>query len=186
MNPRCSFATAMFAIVAIWHATGAEAQNGGWQLLRVPGATNFNGFAWYRSWVKVPDSYFAAHERNLFEESVGIYIRDLAGAHEAWVNGQKIGTAGAFPPDYRSSGSVIHRHKVPTGTLRKGAWNEIAVRVYNPAGPGGFRADAPFIMDYFMECTFQGMWEFRLGDAYKPGGAVTNKPGAATFEHFRE
>src|SRR5687768_2498195 len=82
-------------------------------LLNVPGATNFSGFAWYRAWVKVPDSYFASHERNLFEESVGVYIRDLAGAHEVWVNARRIGSGGAFPPGYRSGQGTFHRHKVP-------------------------------------------------------------------------
>ena len=158
----------------------------GWQLVSVPGATNFTGFAWYRAWVKVPDSYFAKHERNLFEESVGINIRDLAGAHEVWMNSRKIGTGGAFPPNYQSGQETIHRHKVPVGTLRKGAWNEIAIRVYNPSGPGGFVGDAPFIMDYFLECVFLGPWEFRLGDGYTPGGAMTNKPTFAAFDQFRE
>jgi putative membrane-bound dehydrogenase-like protein len=158
----------------------------GWQLVSVPGFTNFTGAAWYRAWVKVPDAYFSRHERNLFEESVGVNIRDLAGAHEVWVNGRKVGTGGAFPPAYRSGRETIHRHKVPAGTLRPREWNEIALRVYNPSGPGGFFGDAPFIMDYFLECIFEGPWEFRRGDGYTPGGAVTNRPAAAAFEKFRE
>src|SRR5262245_1507180 len=176
------------ALAALSRALAADAPVAGWQLASVPGATNFNGVGWYRAWVKVPDSYFAKHERNLFEESVGVYIRDLAGAHEVWVNGTNLGTGGTFPPDYRSGRETFHRHKVPVGTLRKGAWNEIAIRVYNPtnAGPGGFLGDAPFIMDYFMECVFEGSWEFRLGDGYKPGGAVTNRPAVATFDKFRD
>jgi putative membrane-bound dehydrogenase-like protein len=157
-----------------------------WQLVPVPGATNFTGTAWYRAWVKVPDSYFSKHERNLFEESVGVNIRDLAGAHEVWVNNRKIGTGGAFPPRYASGREALHRHKVPVGTLRKGAWNEIAIRVYNPAGPGGFLGDAPFIMDYFLECVLDRAWEFQLGEGYTPGGAVTNKPAVAAFDQFRE
>ena len=175
-------------IVAASPALGADAPEttAHWQSVPVPGATNFTGVAWYRAWVKVPDSYFAKHERNLFEESVGVNIRDLAGAHEAWMNGKKIGSGGAFPPDYRSGREAIHRHKVPVGTLRKGAWNEIAIRVYNPSAPGGFVGDAPFIMDYFLECEFKGTWEFRLGDGYTPGGAVTNKPAVAAYDQFRE
>src|SRR5574339_204044 len=83
-------------------AADAPARPGDWEPIHVPGATNFTGTAWYRAWVKVPDSYFTKHERNLFEESVGIYIRDLAGAHDVWVNGKRIGTGGAFPPGYQS------------------------------------------------------------------------------------
>jgi len=167
-------------------AASAPADAARWSLVPVPSATNFTGIAWYRAWVQVPDAYFAKHERNLFEESVGVNIRDLAGAHEVWVNGRKIGTGGAFPPDYRSGRELTHRHKVPVGTLHKGAWNEIAIRVYNPSGPGGFLGDAPFVMDYFLECVFEGSWEFRLGDGYTPGGAATNKPAVAVFDQFRE
>lgn len=172
-----------------------------WQRIKVPGAwpapaataapgaeSGAAEFAWYRAWVKVHDSFFTKHERNLFEESVGVNIRDLAGAHEVWVNGKKIGTGGAFPPGYRSGRAAIHRHKVPVGTLQKGAWNEIAIRVHVPrgAGPGGFLGDAPFIMNYFMECVFEGEWEFRAGDGYAPGGALATPPAGATFSAFRE
>jgi len=150
-----------------------------------PGA---DGLAWYRCWVKVHDSFFSSHERNLFEESVGVNVRDLAGAHEVWVNGRKLGTGGAFPPDYRSGREAVHRHKVPVGTLKKGQWNEVAIRVYTPpgSGPGGFLGDAPFIMNYFMECVFEGAWEWRRGGDYAPGGARAQKPAAAAFDAFRE
>ncbi|MGH7958470.1 MAG: hypothetical protein ACREH8_15875, partial [Opitutaceae bacterium] len=167
-----------------------------WQRLAVPGpapataatAADAGEFAWYRAWVKVHDSFFTKHERNLYEESVGVNIRDLAGAHEVWVNGRKIGAGGAFPPAYQSGRAILHRHKVPVGTLRKGAWNEIALRVYLPrgAGAGGFLGDAPFIMNYFMECVFEGEWEFRQGDGYAPGAALETPPAGATFSVFRE
>ncbi len=168
-----------------------------WQRVTVPGAApasaagdaaGADGFAWYRTWVKVHDSFFTRHERNLFEESVGVNLRDLAGAHEVWVNGKKIGTGGAFPPAYQSGRAVLHRHKVPVSTLRPGAWNEIAIRVYLPrgTGPGGFLGEAPFIMNYFMECVLEGEWEFRHGDGYTPGGALDTPPAGPTFSAFRE
>ena len=157
-----------------------------WQPVNVPGPLTFSGQAWIRLWVKVPDSYFAAHPRNLFEESVGLHIRDLAGAHEAWVNGRRIGAGGAFPPDYQSGREVIHRHKVPVGTLVKGQWNEIALHLYMPAGPGGFLGDAPFIMDYFTEGTFEGTWQFMRGADYTPGSARAEPPPVAAFERFHE
>jgi putative membrane-bound dehydrogenase-like protein len=189
MRIKAHFVASLFGALVVLSAGRAVDLPGaspGWQLISVPGSTNWTGTAWYRAWVKVPDSYFSSHERNLFEESVGVNIRDLAGAHEVWVNGKKLGTGGTFPPNYRSGRETIHRHKVPAGTLRRREWNEIALRVYNPSGPGGFLGDAPFIMDYFLECIFEGPWEFRLGDGYMPGGAVTNKPGAAAFDRFRE
>ncbi|NCZ71839.1 MAG: hypothetical protein EBY80_17135, partial [Actinobacteria bacterium] len=106
---------------------------------------------WYRTWVRVDDSFFTKHERNLFEESVGLHFRDLVGTHEAFVNGVKVGAG---------SGREVFRHKVPVGTLRKGEWNEILFHVHQPEGKGGFRGEAPFIMNYFMECVLEGAWEY--------------------------
>src|SRR6185503_7302129 len=149
-----------------------------WQPVQVSGPRKTRDeVAWYRTWVKVDDGFFSKHERNLFEESVGINIRDLAGAHEVWVNGKKIG----------AGDKGLQRHKVPVGTLRKGEWNEVALRVVTPAGAaGGFLAEAPFIMNYFMECIFEGPWEYRPGADYTPGGALAKKPATATFDAFRE
>lgn len=157
-----------------------------WQTLQVPGKHEIAGTAWLRAWVKVHDSFFTKHERNLYEESVGVNIRDLAGAHEVWVNGKKIGGGGSFAPHYRSAGSEVFRHKVPVGTLRKGEWNEIAIRMQVPSGPGGFLGEAPFIMNYEQECIFQGEWEFRAGADYQPGGALPAKPARAAFDSFHE
>lgn len=166
-----------------------------WSPIPVPGtwetkgpaeAKSYDGIAWYRTWVKVHDSFFTKHERNLFEESVSVNIRDLADAHEVYVNGKKIGEGGQFPPDFRSGRGQVHRHKVPVGTLHKGEWNEIAIRVYNQSGPGGFTGEAPFIMNYFMESVLEGPWEFHLGDGYKPGEALKDKPASSAFDQFRE
>jgi hypothetical protein len=175
------FSEAFLFLTLISAACSAE-----WQPAKVPGPIDFTGTAWLRAWVRVDDSFFTPHERNLFEESVGVNIRDLAGAHELWVNGRKIGGGGAFPPDYQGAGSANFRHKVPVGTLRKSEWNEIAIRLHNPSGPGGFLGDAPFIMNYFVECVFEGTWEINLSDDYYPGGPLTSKPPRATFEVFRE
>lgn len=141
--------------------------------------------AWYRTWVRVDDSFFTKHERNLFEESVGVNIRDLEGAHEIWVNGVRIGEGGSFPPAYRSGRREIYRHKVPVGTLRKGEWNEILLRVGAPGGRAGFLGEAPFIMNYFVECVLEGPWEFSA-TPLTPGPARREKPATSAFSSFRE
>ena len=185
------FALTALALLSV-HAVAAE-----WRMIEVPGTwdagtargvADAGHTAWYRTWVKVHDSFFTRHDRNLYEESVGVNLRDLEGAHEVWVNGVKIGTGGAFPPNYQNGRGAIHRHKVPVGTLRKGEWNEVAIKVHRPAepGPAGFLGDAPFIMNYFWECIFAGKWEFRAGDEYTPGGALKEKPATTAFDSFRE
>src|SRR5690606_4311075 len=116
-----------------------------------------------RSWVKPHDSFFSKHERNLFEESVGFNFSDLPGTHEIWVNGVKIG---------EGSEPGIIRYKVPVGTLVKGQWNEVAVKTSPADGAVGFRREAPFLMNYFWECIFEGEWEILSGDDYTPGKAL--------------
>jgi putative heme-binding domain-containing protein len=157
-----------------------------WQAVQVPGPQAFTGTAWYRCWVRVADSFFTPHDRNLFEESVGVNLREFAGAHEVWVNGRRAGIGGSFPPEYRNGFDDLHRHKVPVGTLRKGLWNEIAIRVHVPSGRGGFLGPAPFIMDYFVECVFEGEWEFLASAEYQPGPALAARPARAAFSEFRE
>ena len=171
----------MTRLPALFFLLAAAPQAAEWRTVAVPGprtASEAAEVAWYRAWVKVDNSFFSKHERNLFEESVGINIHGLAGTHEAWVNGRKIG----------GGDKGLHRHKVPVGTLRKGEWNEVALKVSTPAGaaPGGFLAEAPFIMNYFMECIFEGPWEYRPGGDYTPGEAAAKKPAAAAYDAFRE
>ena len=176
---------------------GAQPVAGDWQSIRVPGAweTNgpatardYDGFAWYRAWLKPHDGFFTPHERNLFAESVTLNIRGLADAHEVFVNGTHVGSGGAFPPQFRSGREGNHRHKIPPGLLRKGEWNEIAIRVYNASGPGGFLSEAPFVMDYFNECVMEGEWEWRAGDgaSWAKGSALKEKPSRAAFDKYHE
>lgn len=131
---------------------------------------------WLRTWVRVDDSFFTKHERNLFEESVGIHFRDLVGTHALFVNGVQVG-AGA--------GREVFRHKVPVGTLKKGEWNEVIFHVRHPAGKGGFFGEAPFIMNYFMECVLEGAWEYSA-TPLAPGPALKPQPALSSFAKFHE
>lgn len=166
----------LIPLLALFFLSG-PARAAEWETIAVPGPRAGGGTAWMRSWVKVHDSFFTKHERNLFEESVGFNLSGLTGAHEVWVNGVKIGASDA---------PGLHRHKVPVGTLRPGEWNEIAIRLESDEGPLGFRSEAPFLMNYFWECIFEGEWEFLAGADYQPGKALVEKPPRATFEDFRE
>ena len=148
-----------------------------WQPAKVPGPIPVNGTSWLRCWVKPHDSFFTKHDRNLFEESVGFNFSDLPGTHEVWVNGVKIGEGGELG---------ILRYKVPVGTLVAGQWNEIAVKTSPVDGAVGFRKEAPFLMNYFWECIFEGEWEISTGGDYTPGKAVAEKPARAAYEEFRE
>jgi hypothetical protein len=148
---------------------------------RAPVAPDF----WLRTWVKVDDSFFTKHERNLFEESVGVHFRDLEGAHELFVNGAKVGAGGTFAPNYQGARKEVFRHKVPVGTLKKGEWNEIVFHVQQPEGKGGFLGEAPFIMNYFMECVLEGAWEYSATPLV-PSASLKVQPTSSSFAKFRE
>lgn len=148
---------------------------------RPPVAAEF----WLRTWVKVDDSFFTKHERNLFEESVGVHFRDLEGAHELFVNGVKVGAGGAFAPHYQGARKEVFRHKVPVGTLKKSEWNEVVFHVQQPEGKGGFLGEAPFIMNYFMECVLEGAWEYSATPLV-PGASLKVRPTSSSFAQFRE
>lgn len=158
-----------------------------WQAAPVPGRQNFSGVAWYRAWLKPHPTFFSKHERDLFAESVVMGVRGVAEAHEVYVNGTKVGAGGAFPPDFVSGKDGNHRHKIPPGVLVKDQWNEIAVRVFTPAGPGGFFTEAPFVLNYFNECVLEGNWEFHPGeDAPLDCKARAEKPAVATFDSYHD
>ena len=158
-----------------------------WTSVSVPGEQSFEGYAWYRTWFKPHQRFFAQHERDLWGESVILNIRGLAGAHEVFVNGKRVGNGGAFPPRFKDGREGNHRHKIPSGSLVPDAWNELAVRVYNRHGKGGFLSEAPFLMTYNLECVFEGLWEFLPGTAKAPfGGALKTRPVTSAFDEFQE
>ncbi len=176
-----------FLAVAATLASGNFALSEEWEKAEVPGTQVIEGYAWYRAWLKPHASFFNKHERDLYGESVVLNVRDLAGAHEVFVNGRKVGDGGAFPPTYEDGLKGNHRHKVPSGTLIKDAWNEIAVKVYHPGIKGGFLGEAPFIMNYFQECVLAGEWEFFRGEKTElEGKARMEKPKVGAFDLFRE
>ena len=86
-----------------------------------------------------------------------------------------------FRPRFKDGREGNHRHKIPSGTLVAGVCNEVAVRVYNPSGKGGFLSEAPFLMTYFLECVFEGEWEFLAGDARVSVRVVLLKTRPATL-----
>ncbi len=180
----------VLASVAGWFCVsllGAAAQDAAWQTAPVPGRWDEPGYAWYRCWVKVPDHWTVMTGRPLFRESVTFSIRQVAEVHEVFVNRARIGGAGNFPPDFERKVEGTNRYKVPPGSLVKGQWNEVAVRVYHKEGKGGFLHEAPSIQGYFLECVLEGSWEFRRGDGEDIAGeARAEKPPRAAFDQFKE
>lgn len=169
------------------------ADTDGWTSLRVPGTweqqgegkfAKHAGYAWYRCYVKVPDSWVGL---KLYADSLVLAVSKVDGAHEVYVNGRKLGSAGTLPPQYASGLDTVRRYKVPPGLLQKGVTNVVALRVYRQGGTGGFQGIAPVLSSYEHEIKLEGQWEFRIGDdpawALKP---VDRKPAVALFEKVEE
>lgn len=167
-----------------------------WQPLAVPGAweqsdnaalKNHDGYAWYRCYTKVPANWTNLKGRDLWYESVTLTVEQIADAHEVFINGQRIGGAGAMPPKFESGVDVVRRYKVPPGSLKPDVYNVIAIRVFNKQGDGGFHGRAPVLSGYFLEAVLEGEWEFRTGDDKAWAiGPVKEKPSRAVFESFKE
>ena len=176
----------MLGLLAAW--PGAWAQE--WQPVVVPGedsVTSPVGTGWYRCWVKVPDNWATLGGRDLWVESVTLTIDASYAAHEAFINGKRLGGAGSFPPDAKPSDGRAKRYKVPPGGLAKGKWNELAIKVFNRDGLGEFRGNGPSIQGYFLECFFSGEWEYRPGTKPPPlGQALAIKPPRAAYDQFHE
>lgn len=143
-------------------ATAAEPA---WQNLKVPGAwettadsalKDYDGYAWYRCQVKVPSSW-----KNRRAE---LLVSQVGHVHEAYVNGVRIGAAGSFPPKFSDGSGENPRHAVPADAIKYGGTNDIAIRIYNKSGNGGFLGQAPVLLAGKNAIALNGQWEFRTGD----------------------
>jgi putative heme-binding domain-containing protein len=159
-----------------------------WHPLAVPGTWDersqgrlaaFDGIAWYRCWVTVPPDW-AGRAAELSVESVD-------DAHEAYVNGARVGGAGTFPPNYASGLSTPRRYALAPGSLRADAPNLVAIRVYDHGGRGGFKGSAPVLRSGDKAIRLAGDWEFRTGDQPAWAAPAQNPPPArARFSQVTE
>src|SRR5262245_17333278 len=77
-----------------------------------------DGYSWYRCLVQVPTSWEG--------KQVELFVEPVDDARAVYVNGDLVGTAGTFPPRYRSGLAEPSRHRVPKKLVRFGAWNIVA------------------------------------------------------------
>ena len=140
-----------------------------WSEIYVPanwedeGYPNYDGYAWYRIHFKFEKDW---HSKDLMLD-LGL-IDDV---DEAYLNGQSIGSAGDFPPDYNSAYNASRNYPVPEELLHEGKDNILAVRVYDDAGVGGinqgriglYERRNSFPVDIKLPLT----WKFIPGDQMK-------------------
>ena len=121
-----------------------------------PRFAGYDGFAWYRCYIKAPDAWKG--------KDVSLAIVGVDNCHEAFFNGEKVGSSGTMPPHYTNGLDTPNRCTVPAKLARPGQWNLLAIRVYDAGGAGGFRDDAPVLSCGNEAIELKGKWEFRTGD----------------------
>lgn len=110
-----------------------------WQKVMLPDTwehhsnyTDDNVYGWFRRRIKIPD-----HCKGKDFELLMGRIDDV---DEVWLNGQRIGGMGSFPPNYNSAWDVERRYHVPAALIRGDGTDVLAVRVYDGPNSGGIYA----------------------------------------------
>ncbi|MDR2474872.1 MAG: acetylxylan esterase [Bacteroidales bacterium] len=98
------------------------------------GFPDYDGFAWYRRQITIPDSF-----SSMIRENGGIVVRytNADDADEFFFNGHSIGKTGDFPPSYESKYGEMRKYIVPAEYIAFDRPNTAAVRVYDGGGGGG-------------------------------------------------
>lgn len=109
----------------------------GWQPIQVPvvweaqGFPRYDGYAWYRTDFVVPERYR--------QQELVLLLGKIDDLDEAYLNGVRVGRTGDLQRP-RISGDEWQRlraYPLPAGTVRHGAPNTLAVRVYDDRYDGG-------------------------------------------------
>jgi len=122
-----------------------------------PALKDYDGYAWYRAHVTVPEAWA---KRSLY-----LYVEKVDNACETFFNGVKIGVSGKFPPEYESGliGNE-HRYVVPSELVKTAGPNLVAIRVYDHDGNAGFKGMAPHLLAGNEALSLAGTWDFYVGD----------------------
>ncbi len=179
----------LIAVVASGAAWAGE--ESGWQPIAVPGAWEKNGdtwrdhdgFAWYRCFVEVPESWQG--------RSLRLRLGVIDDADETFFNGEKAGGMGSMPPEYAGASGERREYRISAKQVRAGGWNLIAVRVYDDTGWGGIVGEGQELRSSKGSIDLRGMWDFRTGDdlawakwPVSPGGRKGRKMAEAFSEQF--
>lgn len=119
---------------AAWKARTFD--DSGWQTVTLPDSwerhssyTDDNVYGWFRRRIEIP----ADCKGRDFDLLLGC-IDDV---DETFLNGERIGGSGSFPPDYKTAWDTQRRYRVPASLVRGDGSDVLAVRVFDGNGNGG-------------------------------------------------
>ena len=113
-----------------------ELNDSDWQQVSLPDTwerhsdyTQDNVYGWYRRHLAIPD--------NCKGRDFDLLLGCIDDVDEAWLNGQRIGQTGVFPPNYQTAYGTSRHYRVPASLVRGDGHDVLAVRVYDSSGEGG-------------------------------------------------
>lgn len=136
----------------------------GWGEMNLPGywseetpIGDQNGVVWFRKEIDVPERMTGKPAR--------LWMGRIVDQDSVFVNGQLVGTTGyQYPP---------RRYHLDSNVLKEGT-NEIAVRVINSSGRGGFVPDKPYYLAVKKDTLhLNGDWKYKLGASMEPLASQT-------------
>ena len=137
-----------------------------WEEIFVParweeeGFWGYDGYAWYRKRFRLPKE---DQDRSLY-----IDVGRIDDVNAVYVNGHFVGSAGRFPPEFKTAYHVFNRYRIPGKYLNRDGYNVVAIRVYDTGGEGGLLEGKPGIYanldEPMLEFDLAGPWQFRPGD----------------------
>lgn len=113
-----------------------ELDDSGWQEVTLPDTwehhsdyTDDNVYGWFRRHLEIPDSCKG--------RDFDLLLGKIDDVDEVWLNGERIGGMGSFPPDYQTAWTDERRYRVPASLVRGDGSDVLAVRVFDGDGNGG-------------------------------------------------
>ncbi|MCT4601637.1 MAG: beta galactosidase jelly roll domain-containing protein [Marinifilum sp.] len=135
-----------------------------WEWIDVPSAWEnqgfhgYDGYAWYRT----------TFSKKQLPNNQALYLQlgNVDDVDEVFINGERIGQSGNFPPRYSTAYNSYRKYNVPSGLIKES--NTIAVRVYDDVGEGGIiHGDIALMMDRDavpVDVDLSGIWKFKIGE----------------------
>jgi hypothetical protein len=137
-----------------------------WESIRVPspwedeGFNGYNGYACYRKTFNIPSTY----KSRMLYLNIG-YIDDV---DEVYLNGNKIGSTGSFPPNYNTAYNAERIYYIPEEYIHFDGPNLIAVKVYDSEQQGGIVSGDIGLYggktSVSLDVNLQSNWKFQPGD----------------------
>lgn len=108
----------------------------GWQEVKLPAAwedhshyTEDNVYGWFRRRIDIPPA--------MRGQDLRLAIGRIDDVDETFVNGERVGGMGAFPPAYQSAADKTRIYDVPARLLKGDGSDVVAIRVFDGLGAGG-------------------------------------------------